>query len=609
MNQAFCSKNGMKTSNIIKVVASLCFILIAVALLVIRDSPASEYESSIYWSTPSLVWGCLIFSIICGIGIAVHQAYYKREDNLWVLGFILILLSNGVILSLHILRGYALWNAAGDSGSHLGIAQDIIASAHISKDNFYPVIHIYSVQFSQILSVNPIVPYKWMPVIFAELYMIFMYFVAKLVLSRKSQVILASVASTPLLYIGYYGWPLIFNPNHLAFLTSPLVLYLSLRNFVSGTFQWRVLFIIIGLLIVPFHPVIAFALFAILLTIWLPVFHPPAKEAADHSFQINIPVMVLLFVWGITWISSFWIWESTIRNIYTLVTEGGTFHAQQLVKEITMARIYGYSPLKQFFKLYTGIVLYIILALAAFPILRKEIAIKGEFTIIAGLYGPLGLIAIAIIVFYFLSLWFGPLRLLVYIPLICAIFVGFALHQFMNWATSYSSWWAKAVPILVTILLFSVSLNGITIVYPSPYLYEANLQNTETEIVGMTWFFCNKDAAVPISGWTVEPGRFAKFLLTSKERNQRNDIPPVGEMAKVPYHFGYDKQLSCLEFYDKSTYLVLIERDKRIYVDVFPEIAELRFLLSDFAKLENDTSVEKLYSNRGLDVYYVKALD
>ena len=103
-------------NRIFKIVAIICFILITIALVVARDSPATDYEASIYAATPLLAWFFLISSFACGIGITVYDVYQKNDNrsNLWAIGLLLTLLPSLAILGLHHIRGYFLYGA-GDN--------------------------------------------------------------------------------------------------------------------------------------------------------------------------------------------------------------------------------------------------------------------------------------------------------------------------------------------------------------------------------------------------------------------------------------------------------------------------------------------------------------
>ncbi|MCL0082759.1 hypothetical protein M1O14_03530 [Dehalococcoidia bacterium] len=159
----------------------------------------------------------------------------------------------------------------------------------------------------------------------------------------------------------------------------------------------------------------------------------------------------------------------------------------------------------------------------------------------------------------------------------------------------------------MVVILSAVCINAGLKLYPSPHTLRANWQITRTEIIGMHWFFHNKDIATPITAMTTAVSRFDDFLLTPEERGQHRIPHYIPGELRVPHHFGYDEDHQLGESFAEDTYMVLNKQDRLLYVEVFPEIQHLRFSPSEFEKLEQDPSVKKLYSNGGLDVYFIRA--
>ena len=604
-----------------KIVAAAGFVLVAVAAVSAWSSPTTGYESSIYWATPPLVWGCLLFSIVCGLAIIVHQAYRGAErSNLWVIGFILILLSNTVILSLHILRGYAMWNAAGDTGTHLGIIQDIITASHFARSElFYPATHIYLAQLSQVLDISPAALVRWTPVLLAPLYMVFMYFLAKSILPGKRELILATAAAAALAL----GAFLTFSPFTIANLVFPMTLLFLFRSLRPTAWQWRVLLILMLFAIPVFHELPAVALAIMLLTIPLAriLYGKLAgiSRGLIHSgFRFSMIALLILLSWSGLWLGPKIIdvagyvapeESSVVAGVPGDVTipsqlPEGSSHLTTLFTSIEYAEYYGYSVVQHFLKLYGDLSVYILLALIAIPILWRRTR-KQDHASLASLYGPLMVIALLMVALFFTAVYFSPARFLDYIAIICTILTGFTLYKFIQWATSRRGRWPAGIAaFLVGVLLVSVSVNSVFTAYPSPYTLHISFQSTQAEIDGMDWYLHNKDTAIHSSGWYFAPRRYAAFLLSADEREQREDY--LGNAThQLPFHLGYDTYPTMGQVYEEDTYVVLTELVRRHYVDVFPKMAELRLLPSDFAKMEDDPNVDKLYDNGELDVWYV----
>ena len=614
----------MKASYTVKLATILCMVLLTIAVLVAWNSPATGYESSIYRATPSLVWGCLIFSIICGSAIIVHQVYRKDEySKTWVAGFVIIIASNTVILLMHIIRGYAMWGASSDAGTHLGIIQDLTLTGSYSYGKlFEPLTHVLFTQLSQILDISPITLIKLMPVFFSVMYMVFMYFLAKSILRNRQQVLLAILAATALIFARSIS----MTPNILADLFFPMTLYLLFRSYRPGTWPWRAMFIIMLLLFPVFHevPTVALVIFLIAIpatNLFIAKLALNKDKLIDGGFRFNMVSLLILFA-GI----GIWLGPKLVSTAGTISPEEYLFTPEQLAgplipsqlpedashltvlsTSISYASYYGYSVAAQFFKLYGGTLAYILLALSAFPVLWGAVRNRMDYRNLLSLYGPMIIIALLIIALLFSAVHFSPMRFLFFLLIICSIFAGFMLHQIIEWASVYRrKWLARTAICAVAVLLIAVFVNSIFTVYPSPYTLAHSYQTTQSEIGGMDWFLHNKDTAIYSSGWNYHPRRYAAFLLTPEERAGRTDFSDEATY-NLPFHLGYDKHSLMGQSYEDDTYVVLRELNRRTYVDVYPRMAELRLLPGDFAKMENDPSVNKLYDNSGMDVWYVRA--
>ncbi|MBA7491965.1 hypothetical protein ES702_02513 [subsurface metagenome] len=604
----------------IKIVALLGFALIIVALVVAWNSPAVGYEASIYSATPPIVWVGTIFAIVCGIGIVIHQIYAKEHEqsNLWILGLLLVGLGIAVIVSMQVIRGYALWGR-GDGPTHLGIAQDVISSGHIGRWNFYPLTHVFLAQLSFLFNIAPIIIYKYMPLFFALLYAAFMYLLARAILPDKGQVIFATLAGiASITFLHDYHNTLLLNPAHLANLFFPLAIFLLIASYAgskSGFIpQFSLLFIIMIFFIPMFHPILGFVLLLILLTIWLP--HRilgkakdgnPARIALSRP-QLRVNVVLILFVWLFTWVSSFYIFEALIRNLHEIFMGEAVTELDFLAKDMQYAQQYGYSPVAQFFKVYGCGLIYALLTLVSIPIVLRRLRVDRGFTFLNSLYGPIGGLVFITGLLYILNLT-SPTRAVPYVIMLSTIFTGFTLYWIIQKAQQLHRYHylPKLGALLVLLILISVFIAGILRFYPSPYTLTANDQVTRTEMIGMKWFFNNKEITTSVTSITITPRRFADFLMTKEERRRHRPVLIKNAETKPPWHFGYTEKATLGESYTEDTYLLLNNMDKVIYEEVFPRMAEIRLLPTDFKKLEQDPLVDKLYSNGGLDVWYIHA--
>jgi hypothetical protein len=591
-----------------KLAAIIGFVMVLTAITIAWNEPATGYESSIYLSTPFVSWVLLAIGLVTGIAIVLFKT--RTEDTIdkgWFIGLILIWSVNLVILSLPTIRSYYFWNGSGDTGQHLGFTQDLLTTGHIAKDIVYPITHILSAQISIVLGIEPITLFRWVMLLFAGLSFISIYLICKELLSNKRQVAISTLIGSIL----FSNWFTVFSPNTIGNMLFPFIIFLLVKIIIvrNHTLQWTICFITMVLLIVPLHPVPAFAFLLVIITIWL---WYKVKPQTSYIYNdpnavraFGIPIVLLTIVWLIIWISSFGIWNTTLRNIYILVTEGSQQHIQTVVEQAAYAAQNGYNVLSQFIKVYGVTLVYVFLATCGFIILKWRTSKTYYSNLLIPIALAIILNALVMVTMYFSNLFFGPSRMEAYIIFLCTPFVGAALGWFIdtfNWPQRSGS----IRVILVGLLLVLLSTGTFLKLYPSPYILSISYQNTKSEITGMDWFLHNKDFHIFSSGWYYAPGIFGSYLLTIEERSGRDDLSPYVTKA-FPDRLGYDKYDELGQNYEEDIYLVMTELTRKVYVDLFPKMAYLRLTTDDLDRLEEDPSVDKLYTNKGIDIYYVYA--
>jgi len=611
LNLIFCNKRSVFFLYILQ------FILITYSLIVAHNSPAKGYEASVYTGTPLIVWFSLGFCIFLSVVIVISQIVNEHVEskNLWIFGLLIIYIVYVIALSLFVIRNYYGWSFNGDPGAHIGHVKSIVESGHIPDELFYPFVHVYASQISLILNLDIIILHKYIPLLFGMLYVPFMYIFSKSILPNRAQLILTTVASMTFIN----GWYLNFTPNALANHFIPLFLFIFLKILTKTSAEWEILIVILVFMFPIFHPVPT--LFLIILLVF---FHYPSKLLSvlkinsktsindcsirtKHIFKFTL--VLLLFVWGVTWISSFGVWDRTIRNISILINEGGTTKLDSLVSDVHTAEGYGYNVIDYVIKTLGSTAIYFLVSLLCIPLLLKERRLNysslGLKTIFS-LYGPLFCTVLFFFLLYFLNLAFGPLRIIYYIVVICTIFIGYFLnHEIRRVRYQYRGSILKIVCLCIIFMLVGVFFNGMMLLYPSNYKLESNPQTTETSFEGIKWFFKTRNIDMEITGMYIVPYKFALILLIPVEKIQMEWTIPK-ELA-VPYHFGYNNYSSLSESYIRKNdlYLAITERDKVTAEKIFPDIAKDRWTLSDFEKLNFDSSLDKIYSSNGFELYYV----
>jgi len=593
------------------------FLLLAVALVTTWNAPATGYEASIYWSTPLIFWVSVVSSVIVGIALIVLLAPCPTSDGdpLWKLGLLLVFLCYTITLGLFVIRGYYMWCMAGDPASHIGWIKEILTAGHAPHLLLYPITHIYVSEIILITGLDLVFLHKVIPLIFALLCVVFMYILVRTITTNQIAAVLAAVISCTLNYGSYLG----LMPNGLSNLLIPLTLFLMFQFLKQKETSWGILLVTTVVLFPVFHPVPAIFVGLVFLTLWIPTklldFHYTFREKQvglleliKFDIKLVIPLLLLL-IWFIFWISSFSTWDYTIKNAYlTICSEGESSKLTDLVDQMSYAQGYGYNVVEQILKQMGGPIILGVLSIMSFPLLWKALSESREEECIFSLYGPLSLLCIIIPVLYMFNFTFGPLRLVAYLSILGTIFAAYFLFRYISRSRNENNFvksWSSSLFIIM--LLVGLFLFGLLNLYPSPYNLTPNYQTTRAEIVGMANFYEHRDVDVPISRVYAAPERFADALLTPEEKaiqNSRNIIS-YGEQSRIPWHFGYDAYPSISLAYGEETDLILLHKDKVVYADYFPKMAQYRLNFQDFDRLAKDRGVNLIYSNGNFDTWKI----
>ncbi len=571
------------------------FIIIGV-LAIVYNNPAKGYEFSIYSQTSIFVWIGLLFIILCGITITVTNI----SSRYWFIGLLLILWSNFIILSLFIMKDYSFIGAGADPGFHINTTKQIISSGFFNtQKNFYPLTHVFLAEIYHISGLNLIFLFKIIPAIFSTLIPLYIFISAKYLLKKKEAYIIATLASTPLIW----GWYLNLTPQHIASLFFPLAFYIIIRGYKTSRIAWKILLIIIPVLYAPFHPVPSIVLLLLLIFIWINPKDLINNIKHNRSLLVKFkeinPVIITLFVvLTISWLSGFYVWETNIININTVLTEGGPTHYDSFSENIASAQEKGYNLLIYTFKVFGAVFIYILLAILAIPSLwRKNSKLLNLYIVILSLITFTGFL-------FLLNLSFGPTRMLSYIVIFAIFPLAYFISELLR-KSRQNKKIKKIAPILLIILFFGVSILGFMSVYPSSYTLTVSDHSTQSTIDGSEWIIKSKDTDIPWSSWYYNLNRYAQFL--NLEEN-RTDLTRYNNLM-FSDHFGYDVNSTIGKSFKEDRYLIIQDSLKYIYTDIYPEQANDRLLKSDFDLLENDRNLYKIYTNKDYTIWYINSIN
>lgn len=597
-------------SNLTKLLAIICFCLLIIALLVAYTHPASGYELNIYSSTPLVVWVSVIFCFFCGGFIIVSQIITRGYENsrIWILGLLILIAARVVLLYTPYIRGYISW--MGDDIGYIGMVHDILINGHFTSINFYPVTHIFLSGIIYITGLPEIAVSNLSTAFISVLFILFIYLLTGAVTNDKSKQLLSVlIAGCVLIAEGYNA---ILAPNGWSILFMPLLFYLY---FKYASPSYRILFLIILVMYPFFHPIssllVIIALLILELTKW-----SFSRSVRRSSAQLSSPppnyflaFTVIEFMIFTTWIIGHSEFNTNISLFWQQITSGfGSGKVAELTSSLNKINVHGIDFYILVFKMFGADLILIVLSIIGILWLLKQkynsyynrIRKVRVFLPLAGVFGVFGFLFVA----YMLGLpGIGTLgqgqwdrRFLGYVDILLPVFSAVALSTLLFRRSS------RTLALLTFGCLIGLSsIISIFSVYASPYISQPNNQITLKDMIGTKWFIDEKDMSLGNIFIMSPPVSFAEGIIGFTSADERSDL--FGSQAAD--HFGYNGRNKLGAEYPRDAYLTLTAYDRTIYNTVWKEVG--RFNNADFEKLGNDSTVSEIYSNQGMDFYYVRS--
>lgn len=596
----------------LKGILTFLFLVLSLALIITWNTPATGYESSIYRSTPLILWVSIIASVITGTSLVVLTIAKNelKEHQLWKAGLLLIILSYVVCLGLFIIRGYYMWCMNGDPAEHIGWIKETLSNGNF-PNLVYPITHIYLSYIVLFTGLDLVILHKIIPLIFGLLCVLFMYILAETIFRKKSVSLLVAIIGCCLAY----SWYIRLTPNILANFYLPLVIYLVYKNIQQKNLPWATT-LIISIVIMPvFHTVPYIILVTLFISIFISAFFSNLFNNQRQREKINyfnsvlksliIPFIILISVW-IFWFSLFSIWNSQIVSAYGTITQTNQdIWLDKLEKTTAMTELYGYSVINQIIRNLWGPIILGLMSILSFPLIICDFVKSKKNPYILSILITFTTVIILSALFWRFDLGFTPQRLLFIISMfgtfLSAYLLSFLLISEIKIKNIFTSGYVKsAIVIIIICILF---IGGLATLYPSPYILSENWQNTQYEVEGILFVFHHRDESINLTGITSVPERFAFALLSSEEISaQKLSLYHLGGQT-VPYRFGYDSHSSISSIFYRETDLIITQRDRRYYLDTLPEIENIRYTRQDFGRLMIDPGIHLLYSNGEFDFF------
>lgn len=606
----------LKNNRFPKILCILTFIFIILALTILaKTPPSSGYELSIYNAYPWYFWFFLIGGIFSATLILLKEVFSEKKTNLWILGLLGILIVNSIFLLLPLFRGYPFSGGIDeDIFTHVGWIQEIVQSGHISENNFYPVIHIFTKALSDIsgISINKIL--LFVPVFFSTLYVLFILLLAKAISMNNKQALLITAFSTPLIFSSIH---LSISPSFFSLIFLPLLLYMyHKRYYPQRKIELTGLIIILCFFIVFFHPITTLISIIIFLTFIgfsfilrkIKQFLQQFETAISPSKVANI--VLILTVTFFAWYTSHAEGLEAIKSIYGSFIYGPdlTIVGDQL-STFGRANLTFFQTIQLVILRYGALLLFSIISLFCLLIIGKRLLFSRKVNELEFSYSMQLIVAFffAMVIMFSYFIVFNPIRALNYFLIIVPVFIGLVIYSVFEESKKRKNKFLKKsviIPIVVSLLLFS-SVVCIFNVYESPIIWQPNKQTTQMNFVGSTWVIEKRDT-------TIQTSQDYGFSLWRMEHYingiQTGDMRMENEPLDIPTHFGYKFNDTLYQVFNYMPIYMITTENGRQAVNAFPENIQPKvhqFTSDDFNKLNSDTTVSKIYENGEFEVWKI----
>ena len=623
-------KNNYST----KILGIMAFIFIILALTVIARTPsASGYELSIYEAFPLYFWIFLIGAIFTGIVIILQEIFKNKKTNLWIFGFIAVLIGNTIFLLLPVFRGYCIIGGPNaDIFSHIGWIREIAQSGHVGINNFYPIIHIIILSISNMIGVNVSSMINYIPAFFWALYTPFMFLMARSISNNKGHTLLITAFSFTLLFSFFY---FTIHPSFLSFIFLPFLLYLyHKRNHSLRKIELSILIIILCYFIVFFHPIttlIAILIFGtfVVLSIIIKLVKKPKDNINISIRQSNATTLILILAISFfTWYTSQGSGRFAINAIYSSLVQGSDVTiASNYINTLSIANLTLLQTIRLFTLKYGAIIIYSLIGFFFIFITIKKINFSKRIKELEFLYGIqciTGFLTAGVMIAANFIVK-NPIRSARYFLMMITVFNGLVLYSLSEKNKKISeslvdfkkknpyfqkSLKRKAVKrkilyLTISIVLLSSCMLCILNVYSSPISWQSNKQFTYMNFAGSAWTTENRDLMIQTSsdsGYNLERmEHYINGVIIGKKHIKK-------EPFSTPTHFGYNYNNSLSQVFNYTyTYMITTENGKQA-VNAFPNNIKpmaTQYTSEDFKKLNSDINVSKLYDNRELEIWFV----
>lgn len=564
------------------------------------------YEISIYSVYSPIFWFLFFFTLVLGIGLSIH--FIVGGVRLWRYSLLTILIADTVILFLPTIRDYEFCAGGGwDIFAHLAWSKYVLNTGHIMGGDHYPAMHILVATLDHLSLFNSAVLAAIISFIFFILYVLSLFVLGRAVFKDDRAAALLAICGSPLLFsFGHHA----FYPFLFALFLFPLIFYIMRKIESSGNRgAYYVCFIALSLFIVFCHPLVTLILLLILGALYG---YSQISNKGQLGFSCRFDILNMAAIVGVTFVFWYIHFKSILRMGESVISAllGVSDKETILIHNLDLIDQTGASLLRiaeVFIKVYGPMTVYFAIALLITIHLTKGLLTKRKYAD-----------EMVYVTFFLLSIGFGValtlgyfivfelIRATSFAVIMATIVCGIGFYILLKSAETSNR--KRAFTTVTVVVLCLVSIFSVFGVYNSPWTASVSPHMTKMETSGLDWFLVKQDESTPTypigSSWRTYPTYFQELHKITVQK-------PLVISNAIPTHFGYNQNRYLSQSISGSkkgnSYVItngLIKQSFALPEEV--RSVKGRFLQEDFSRLNQDTTVNKLYVNREWELWMVQ---
>lgn len=570
-------------------------LLLAAVGIVLTVPPAEQYEISLYGAYPTYFWSLVVGAMLTGAIVTIGSAMKPKDGN-WVFGFLLMIVTNGLLLLMPHIRGYRMYGRA-DAMTHVGFARDISMSGTIGG-NIYPPTHLIVTTVAEATGLPLTTVSMGLPVVFSGIYFGGLFYLLVFMFDSRERILFGlPFVMLPVLGIAHVH----LRPFDLSIMLVPLILYLFIKARHHHSMAIRTVFVISLIATVLYHPLTAMFIIGLLgLYIIGRVLPSLRAQYATPTNAVSLSAVVSL-VWYVNFSGIILRFNSVYNTLFgfeqgqpPIETYRSTTQ-QTSIALIDLIRVATFRFGVEFLLFGLG-----------FTFLAVALLLQYRRTYTPTIYTVM--IGTALVVFsvsggaFLLSDLIVPQDRPFQVAKFCAVLLSgqlfYLLWKHMDWSRYRPIIHTGFVTTLGIVLLVLTAVAVLSF-FPSPLSAEYNHQVTEMEIDGTVWLTEHGTEETEVREFGI---RYYRFY--DAQYGREASIPHASAFAPERFNYTYRPYIG--QNYQEDKYLILTQRGRVLYPKTFPNYREnWGYTPEDFNRLEVDVTTARVYDNGDFNQYRI----